>query len=70
MLASLARLFALRPFLAASIVGVPVLLAIIVGTAVIWAAKFAVMIVPIVLVVWLVRRLFRGTTHDGVVSSV
>lgn len=68
MLASIARLFALRPFLAASIVGVPVLLALVVGAAVIWAAKVAIAIVPVLLVIWLLRRLFRSDKHDGVVS--
>jgi type IV secretory pathway VirB3-like protein len=58
MFASLLRLFALRPFLTMGILGVPVLLLIAVGLVTIWLLKFLLFVVlPIVLVVWLVRKL-------------
>ena len=64
MIASLLRLFALRPFFTMAILGVPVILLIAVGLFTIVALKFLVFIVlPIALVVWLLRRVFR--TNPG-----
>ena len=59
MLAALVRLFALRPFLTLAILGIPVVILIAVGLITIMALKFVVFIVlPIVLVVWVVRKVF------------
>jgi hypothetical protein len=59
MLASIARLFVLRPFLTMAILGIPVAILIAVGLFTIMALKFLVYIVlPIVLVVWIFRKLF------------
>ncbi|HVB32325.1 MAG TPA: hypothetical protein VNE60_12415 [Gemmatimonadaceae bacterium] len=60
MIKALLRLFALRPFFTMAILGIPVALLIAVGLVTIFALKFVVFIVlPIVFVVWLMRRLFR-----------
>ena len=59
MLAAIIRLFALRPFLTLAILGIPVVVLIAVGLITIMALKFIVFIVlPIVLVVWAVRKFF------------
>jgi hypothetical protein len=55
------RLFALRPLLSLAIFGFPVLLLVAVGLVTIVALKGIVFVVlPIVLVVWLFRRISRG----------
>jgi hypothetical protein len=62
MISALMRLFALRPFLTMAILGIPVVLLIAVGLMTIMFFKFLVFIVlPIALVVWLMRRVFRAT---------
>ena len=62
MIAALVRLFALRPFLTMAILGIPVILLIAVGLFTIFALKFiALFVLPVVFVVWLVRRLLRPT---------
>jgi hypothetical protein len=59
MLAALARLFVLRPFLTMAILGIPIVILIAVGLITIMALKFLVFVVlPIALVVWVVRKLF------------
>jgi hypothetical protein len=64
MLAALLRLFALRPILAGSLLGIPILTLILLG---IFAALFLKLllfvILPIVAVVWLVKRLRREPVH-------
>jgi hypothetical protein len=61
MIASLLRLFALRPFLTMAIVGVPVIVLIAVGLLTIIFLKVLVFVVlPIVLAVLLFRRLSRN----------
>ncbi|MEX2154895.1 MAG: hypothetical protein WD825_16250 [Gemmatimonadaceae bacterium] len=61
MLAAILRLFALRPFLTLAVLGIPVIILIAVGLITIWAVKFLVFIVlPICLVVWVFRKLFRN----------
>jgi hypothetical protein len=62
MIASILRLFVLRPLFTMAILGVPVIILIAVGLMTIWVLKFLVFVVlPIALVVWLVRKLFgRG----------
>jgi hypothetical protein len=63
MVALLLRLFALRPLLAASLFGLPILLLIAVGLFTVWALKIAVFVVlPIVAIWWLVKRLRRSST--------
>jgi hypothetical protein len=60
MLSSLLRLFALRPFLTMAILGIPVIVLIAVGLLTIVMLKLLVFVVlPIVVAIWLVRRLFR-----------
>ena len=60
MFASMLRLFAVRPILGAVILGFPVLLLVIVGLVAIFALKFLVIFVlPVVIVVWLIKRLTR-----------
>ena len=64
MLALLARLFALRPLLSMAILGVPILILVAVGLVTIVALKVLLFLVlPIVLVVWLVRRLMRRSSE-------
>ena len=59
MIASILRLFALRPFLTMAILGIPVVLLIGIGLLTVMILKFVIFVVlPIVLVVWLFRRLF------------
>jgi hypothetical protein len=66
MLAALLRLFALRPFLTMAIFGIPVLILIAVGLFTIWALKLLLFVVlPIALVVWLIRSLFRPPGGDS-----
>ena len=56
----LLRLFALRPLLSMAILGIPVLMLVAVGLITIFALKVIVFVVlPILLVVWLVRRFSR-----------
>lgn len=60
MISALLRLFALRPFLTMAILGIPVLVLIAVGLLTIMVLKFVVFVVlPVVAVIWLVRRVFR-----------
>jgi type IV secretory pathway VirB3-like protein len=61
MLASLLRLFALRPLLSLAIFGIPLILLVAVGLFTILALKLLVFVVlPIVAVVWLYRKLSRS----------
>ena len=58
MLVALLRLFALRPFLTLAIFGIPLIVIVAVGLFTILALKLLVFVVlPIVAVIWLVRRL-------------
>ena len=73
MIASLLRLFALRPFLTMAIMGIPVLILIGIGLLTVVLFKLLVFVVlPIVVVVWLFRRLSRAgaPTGEGAGSSV
>jgi type IV secretory pathway VirB3-like protein len=59
MLGALLRIIAIRPLLTLAILGIPVILLIAVGLITILALKFLVFVVlPIVLVIWVVRRIF------------
>lgn len=61
MLVALLRLFALRPLLTLAIFGIPLMVLIAVGLFTILAFKLLVFVVlPVVAVVWLVRRLSRA----------
>ncbi len=67
MIKALLRLFALRPFFTMAILGIPVVILIAVGLFTIFALKFILLVVlPIALVIWLVRRVFRPS--NGTVS--
>ena len=60
MIAMLARLFALRPLLGAAILGIPVLLLIALGLTVVIVGKLLLFVVlPVALVIWLVKSVFR-----------
>lgn len=60
MLASLLRLFALRPLLTMAILGIPVILLIVIGLFAVIVFKILLFVVlPVALVVWAVRRLTR-----------
>jgi hypothetical protein len=60
MIASLLRLFALRPFLTMAILGIPVIVLIAVGLLTIVLLKVLVFVVlPVLVAIWLLRRLLR-----------
>lgn len=64
-LTSLLRLFALRPLLSMAILGIPVLMLVAVGLVTIVALKaFVFVVLPIVLVIWLVRRVTRRNSDS------
>lgn len=61
MIASMLRLFALRPLFSLVIFGFPLLMLVAVGLFAIVAFKAIVFVVlPVLLVVWLIRRLARS----------
>lgn len=61
MIAAILRLFSLRPFLTLALFGIPVFILIAIGLFTVMALKFLVFIVlPIVVVVWILRKLFGG----------
>lgn len=60
MLAALLRLFALRPILAGSLLGIPLLTLILLGFATVVLLKVLLFVVlPIVVVMWIVKRMRR-----------
>lgn len=64
MIASILRLFALRPFLTMAILGIPIVLLIAIGLLTVMVLKFVVFFVlPIVLIVWLFRKLFGKSSE-------
>lgn len=72
MLASILRLFALRPLFTIAILGIPLIVLIAIGLAAVVLLKFAVFVVlPIVVVVWLLKKVFGGRhrTPDPVASA-
>jgi hypothetical protein len=63
MIATLARLFVLRPLLGVAVLGIPVLGLIAIGLAAVVVFKVLFFVVlPIVLVVWILRKVFAP--HD------
>ncbi len=69
MLATILRLFALRPLLSMAIFGIPILVLVAIGLFTVLALKVLVFIVfPIVLVIWLIRRFRRN--ESPIESSV
>lgn len=63
MFSLLARLFVLRPLLSVAILGVPVLLLVAIGVATVLALKlFFFVVLPIGLLVWIGKRVFKE--HD------
>jgi hypothetical protein len=66
MIAALLRLLALRPLLTITIFGIPLLLLAAVGLLTIVVLKVLVFVVlPIVLVIWLLRRIFGSNGESG-----
>jgi hypothetical protein len=60
MLTALLRLFALRPILAGSLLGIPILTLIVLGIATAVFLKLLLFVViPIVLGIWIVKRMRR-----------
>jgi hypothetical protein len=67
LISALLRLFVLRPLLSVAILGFPILLLIVVGLFTMVLLKFLLFVVlPVGLVLWLLRRLFRS---DGPAES-
>ena len=65
MIAMLVRLLALRPLLGVALLGVPLLALVAIGLATVVALKLLFFVVlPIGLVVWLVRSVFKP--HDTI----
>ena len=61
MIAALLRLFALRPLLTITILGIPILLLVAIGLFTVIALKVLFFVVlPIALVIWLLRRVCRS----------
>jgi hypothetical protein len=59
MIASILRLFLLRPLFSLAILGIPVIILVAVGLITIMALKFLVFVVlPICLIIWVVRKIF------------
>jgi len=59
MLASIARLFLLRPFLTMAILGIPIVILVAVGLLTIMVLKFVVFVVlPILAVIWVLKKVF------------
>ena len=60
MLTALLRLFALRPILAGSLLGIPILTLIVLGLATAVVLKVLLFVViPIVIGIWIVKRMRR-----------
>ncbi len=71
MLSAFARLFALRPLLSMAILGVPVFTLVAIGFFAIWAVKLLFFVVlPIVLVVWLVRKMTRSKAPAAPIQPI
>jgi hypothetical protein len=61
MIVALLRLFALRPLLTLALFGIPIIVLVAVGLFTILALKlFFFIVLPILVVVWLVRRVTRS----------
>jgi hypothetical protein len=68
MFALLARLVVLRPLLGVAVLGIPVLALIAIGLAAVVVFKILLFVVlPIALVAWLVKRVFKP--HDDLAST-
>ncbi len=66
MITALLRLFALRPFLTMVIMGIPVLILIAIGLLTVVVFKLLLFVVlPILCIVWLLRRLFGASATAG-----
>jgi hypothetical protein len=64
MIASILRLFALRPLLTMAILGIPIVLLIGIGLITVMVLKFVVFVVlPIALIVWLFRKFFGKSSE-------
>ncbi len=68
MFALLARLIVLRPLLGIAVLGIPVLALVAIGLATVVALKLLLFVVlPLVLVVWLVKSVFKP--HDATIQT-
>ena len=68
MIESILRLFALRPLFTIAIMGIPLLVLIVIGLAAVMLFKLLLFVVlPIVIGVWLLRKLF-GSRHEPYVD--
>jgi hypothetical protein len=66
MLASLLRLFALRPILAGSLVGVPIVTLLLLGLATaLFLKALLYLVLPALLVFWVVKRVMHGRNEPG-----
>ncbi len=71
MLASLLRLFALRPILAGTLVGIPVLTLLMLGLATaLFLKALLFLILPALLVFWIVKRVTRHGDEPGVTRTL
>jgi hypothetical protein len=67
MIAALLRLLALRPLLTITIFGIPLLVLAVIGLLAVGLIKFLIFVVlPIALVIWVVRWLFRDRDDSHV----
>ncbi len=66
MIASLLRLIAVRPLLAASVMGVPLLLVLAAGLMTVWVVKLLAFVLPFALAWWLLRTLFPSRPNATV----
>jgi hypothetical protein len=69
MIAAFLRLFALRPILAGSLLGVPILTLILLGPFTALVLKFLLFIALPVLLGWLILRAMRRPTVHGASAS-
>ncbi len=67
MLSAFLRLFALRPILAGSMLGIPILTLILLGlAAAIFLKVLLFVVIPVTIGVWIVKRLRRRSSHEPV----
>lgn len=64
MLAALLRLFALRPILAGSLLGIPILTLLLLGLATALLFKVLLFVVLPLTLAWLLIRAFRNQRHE------
>lgn len=70
MLAALLRLFALRPILAGSLLGIPILTLLLLGLAAAVFLKLLLFVVMPLLLGWWIIRLMRGNHRDSTTQTL